>query len=363
MQYQRAALVIASPALTQREVEFTKSAWLAGLRPDQRTAQQMREVSVEFPLLSRDVVVVRCGGSVVTAAIATALVEPTPQRPKHGLLHFSVRRLHTERDSPAADGSTQKNLVAFLERLVRTGGVIDTAGLCVLPGQKVWSLTVDVTIMNDEGNCNDAAVWAVIALLMHHRRPELTVRGSSVIVHPPHEREPVPLSVQHTPLPFTFAITMAPTEREKALNHQRALSATGSSSGPQPSSGVGNSIDTASAFAIDGTSPQPLGVVVDPTTAESLAAASSIVVAINAEGQVCTVVKAEGCSIHLKDLNACIEAAGTLAPRVLDLIKVAMEAHDERRKTAMKGQFAWAQKRSGVGKVEQTCVKKIKTET
>nr|CCC90795.1 putative ribosomal RNA processing protein 45 [Trypanosoma congolense IL3000] len=160
MQPQRAALVIAGPALAQREVEFTKSAWLAGLRPDQRTAQQLREVSVEFPLLSRDLVVVRCGGTVVTGAVASALVEPVPQRPKHGLLNFSVRRLHTERDNPALSAAEERDLASFIDRLVRVGGVIDTAGLCVLPGRLVWSITVDVTVMNDEGNCGDVAVWA-----------------------------------------------------------------------------------------------------------------------------------------------------------------------------------------------------------
>ncbi|KEG06061.1 putative ribosomal RNA processing protein 45, partial [Trypanosoma grayi] len=194
MLHQRAAQIIASPALRQREVEFTKSAWLAGLRPDQRKPQQLRDVTVEFPLLSRDVVCVRCGGTVVTAAVACTLVEPYPYRPKHGMLEFSVRQPHTERDSTGRAAELKK-LAAFLERLLKAGGAIDTESLCVLPGRRVWSLRVDVVVLNDDGNAADAAAWAAVAVLLHYRRPEVTVRGDTVTLHAPHEREPVPLAL------------------------------------------------------------------------------------------------------------------------------------------------------------------------
>ncbi|KAG8346659.1 3' exoribonuclease family domain [Trypanosoma vivax] len=341
---QRTAQTIASPALSQREVEFTKSSWLVGLRPDQRTAQQLRDVVVEFPLVTRDVVVVRCGGTVISGAIASNLVEPMPQRPKHGLLHFSVRLLQTERESPTATALTQTKLAAFLDRLIRTGGVLDTAALCVLPGERVWSITIDVTVLNDEGNSSDAVVWAAIALLLHHRRPELTIRGNSITVHPPHEREPVPLSVHHTPLPFTFAVTMSLEEYERT---RRSITA----SHQHVHSAGGNSMPS-----------QALCVVVDPTTSEALAAASTIVVAINAEGQVCALSKSEGCCVQVAELNQCIEIASILAPRVLGIIHAAMEAHDGKRQMALKEQFAWAQKRNAVGRVEPESTKQLKTE-
>ncbi|RNF00499.1 ribosomal rRNA processing protein 45 [Trypanosoma rangeli] len=324
---------IASPALTQREVEFTKSAWLAGLRPDQRGAQQLREVKVEFPLLSRDVACVRCGGTIVTAAIACELVEPSPYRPKQGMLEFSVRQPYTERDS-GAKSRELKTLTAFLERLIKTGGVVDTESLCMLPGRRVWSVSVDITVLNDEGNVTDVVVWATVAVLLHYRRPELTIRGNSVIVHPPHEREPVPLSVHHVPLPFSFVVTMDPSDRNRLSRQHKD-------------------------------NKELLEVVVDPTVAEATAAASSVVVAVNAEGQVCSVSKSEGCCIHLNELNYCMETAALLAPRVLSLIREAMAAHDVRRQEALQGQFLWVQKRSGVGRdvaVPET-TKKARVET
>ncbi|PWV08218.1 putative ribosomal RNA processing protein 45 [Trypanosoma cruzi] len=333
MAHRCAFQTIASPALTQREVEFTKSAWIAGLRPDQRGAQQLREVNVDFPLLSRDVSCVRCGGTIVTAAIACELVEPFPCRPKHGIIDFSVRQPYTERDSSAKTAELKK-LTAFLERLIKGGGVVDTEGLCVLPGRRVWSISVDVTVLNDEGNVTDVAVWATVAVLLHYRRPELTIRGDSVILHPTHERDPVPLSIHHTPLSFSFAITMAPGDRNKLARGRRD-------------------------------SQEALEVVVDPTFAEATAASSSVVVAVNAEGQVCSVSKSEGSCIHLNEVNHCMETASLLAPHILSLIRDAMAAHDKRRQEVLKRMFLWAQKRSGVTRevTEPESAKKLKTET
>lgn len=61
--------------------------------------------------------------------------------------------------------------------------------------------------MNDDGNVCDVAAWASLCALQHFRRSELTIRGEEVTLHPPHERNPVPLLLHYLPLSFTFAIS------------------------------------------------------------------------------------------------------------------------------------------------------------
>ncbi|KEG07287.1 putative ribosomal RNA processing protein 45, partial [Trypanosoma grayi] len=100
----------------------------------------------------------------------------------------------------------------------------------------------------------------------------------------------------------------------------------------------------------------------DPTAAEAAAAASGVVVAVNAEGQVCAVCKSEGCCIGAAELSSCIEIATALAPKLLQQIRAAMAAHDARRQEALKGQFVWAQKRSGVSRAETEEAKRARTE-
>jgi exosome complex component RRP45 len=56
-------------------------------------------------------------------------------------------------------------------------------------------------------NLVDAANVAALAALMTFRRPDCTVGGDNsqdVIIHPPEEREPLPLIIHHLPIAFTF---------------------------------------------------------------------------------------------------------------------------------------------------------------
>ena len=80
---------------------------------------------------------------------------------------------------------------------------------------KVWSLRVDVHILDHNGNLADAASLSALAALLAFRRPEVTLEaggggggvgeGQQVVVHPPDVREALPLSIHHTPLAVTFA--------------------------------------------------------------------------------------------------------------------------------------------------------------
>ena len=80
---------------------------------------------------------------------------------------------------------------------------------CLL--KQVWSIRVDVHILDHNGNLADAASLSALAALLAFRRPEVTLEAGEsgevqqVVVHPPDVREPLPLSIHHTPLCITFA--------------------------------------------------------------------------------------------------------------------------------------------------------------
>ncbi|EPY34168.1 exosome complex component RRP45 [Strigomonas culicis] len=314
--YNRPAALAPEEVLLQRGIEFARKAWWVGLRADQRAAQQLREIRFEFPQLSRDVVEVFCGETVVVAKALCELVEPSPLRPKHGFLTFQCRQLFTARDG-AAKPKELRRLGGFLERLFRDH-VVETEGLCVLPGRRVWSVQVSVTVVNDDGNVRDAAQWATMAVLRHLRRPELTIRGDQIVVHPPHERDPVPLALHYCPVSCSFAV-------------------------PPPAPAA---LPTGAAAAGAG----PLRMLVDPTATETAAAACVVVTAINAEGMVCALERTEGCDVPWETVQECIAVATTLTPAIAALMEEAMREHEARRKETLRSQFLWAQKRLGVGR-------------
>lgn len=329
--FYRPAAPVPAEALQQRNVEFTRTAWRVGLRPDQRADSQLRELVVDYPLLTREVAQVRCGGTTASATVSCELVEPSATRPKHGFFEVHVRQLLQERDSLSKPKELRR-LGAFLERLLK-GSVLDTEGLCVLPGRRVWSVCVEVLVLNDEGNAADVAQWATMAALLHYRRPELTIRGETITVHSPHERDPVPLTLHHVPLCCTFALTL--DERRLALEARAAaVKLAGSGSSPaekkEPTAGA-------------------LLTVVDPSLEEAAAAACTVVVAVNSEGQVCTVEKGEGSDASWPLLQSCVNTATEIVPCILETMHSAMKEHDARREKAMKAQFLWVQQRGGVG--------------
>lgn len=337
----RSAVPVPADALLQRNVEFARGAWRAGLRPDQREAHQLRVVEIEFPLLSRDTVQVKCGNTVATAAVTCDLVEPMPFRPKHGFFEVHARQLLHERD-PLDQPREVKQLSMYLTRLL-AGSVVETEGLCVIPGRRVWSIDAEVIIWNNDGNIHDVAQWAVMAALQHVRRPELTIRGDEVVLHPPHERDPVPLSLHHVPLSFTFAVCANPQQVRLAARAAALRRADAGLASAAKDGGDHEAEEEAPSW-----SSEALQVVVDPSLEEAAAAACTVSVAVNAEGHICSLEKAHGCDVSIEYLQQCMDIALQLAQPLLRQMKESMEAHDVKRRAAVRSQFLWAQQRLGI---------------
>jgi exosome complex component RRP45 len=281
--------------LISNESSFVEEALAVGLRIDKRQLLEMRPFAFEFPFATRGRCVVRLGDTCVNAAVTCELVDPAPYMPKQGFLDFSVRGCDGTRGGDSAE------VARALEQQLKTGGAVDMESLCVLAGRKVWSVNVAVTVLNDEGNVIDAAMWAAIAALRHFRRPELTIQHDTVTVHAPKERDPVPLIIHHTPLSVTAAVM------------------------PQQQ------------------------LVVDPLLPELAAAGSSAVtVALNEELQVCAVHKQRGLPVPYGVVKAVLAAAKGLVPQIAAAMNEAMAEDEKKRKAATLAQFEWAQKRTGV---------------
>lgn len=99
---------------------------------------------------------------------------------------------------------TEVLLSRLLEKTIRRSGALDTESLCLIAGQKCWSIRVDLHVLTHDGNLLDTACFAVIAALRHFRKPETSMEGETLTVYTPAEREPVQLSWLHSPFCVTF---------------------------------------------------------------------------------------------------------------------------------------------------------------
>lgn len=111
--------------------------------------------------------------------------------------------------SPAFGGRVSSHGVEIgriVERGLRESGAIDTEALCIVAGEKVWSVRLDMHVLDDFGNLTDCCSIGAITALHHFKRPDVTISGEAVVIHPTKEKEPVSLSIHHMPISITFAV-------------------------------------------------------------------------------------------------------------------------------------------------------------
>ena len=73
----------------------------------------------------------------------------------------------------------------IIEKALRRSRAIDTEGLCIVAGEKVWQIRIDLLFLDHDGNLIDCAAIAAITALLHFRRPDVTVLGEDVTIVSP----------------------------------------------------------------------------------------------------------------------------------------------------------------------------------
>lgn len=107
--------------------------------------------------------------------------------------------------TPLRQDQTELLLSRLLEKTIRRSGALDTESLCIVAGQKCFHVRADLHVLDHDGNLVDASCLALVAALMHYRRPDVEVKGEEVTVFDTRERDPVKLSMQHQPFCVTFS--------------------------------------------------------------------------------------------------------------------------------------------------------------
>lgn len=121
----------------------------------------------------------------------------------------------------------------MLERALKDSEALDTESLCIVGGERVWQINCNVNVLDGSGgNVIDACLLSVISALKAFRKPDVSVVPASIdeptdaptkgfnlplaagparpnvniLVHHSNNREPLPLSLHHTPITVTLGI-------------------------------------------------------------------------------------------------------------------------------------------------------------
>ncbi|KAJ7286705.1 hypothetical protein O6H91_Y320500 [Diphasiastrum complanatum] len=278
-----------SMRISMNERDFIEAAVHQGFRVDGRRLLDSRPLRITF--LGQDgTVEVQQGRTRILAIMSAQLDAPSLDHPNEGSL-----AIFTE-FSPMADPSFEPGrprelaveLGRVIDRGLRQSRALDTESLCILTGDTVWALRLDLHVLDNCGNLLDAANAAALAALLSFQIPANILGGidsqQEVIIDPAKVKELHPLTLHHWPVAVTFGFY-----------------------------GEGKV------------------QLLDPNLKEEAAMQGRMTLTLNGHGEICSIQKAGGVGLTTKEIMSCLQVACTKASSMIDIIKRAVETHNEER--------------------------------
>ena len=193
-------------------------------------------------------------------------------------------------------GEDEVLISRIIEKAVRRSGALDIEGLCIVAGSKCWAVRASVHFLDCDGGFVDASCIAVMTALLHYKKPDITVHGEKIIVHPVDEREPVPLGILHIPICVTSSF-FNPLDAEQNMKGEENSEI----------------------------------VLVDASLKEELLREGVLTVTLNKNREVVQVSKAGGLPMDAMTLMECCHKAYDITERITDQILGAVKEDNAKR--------------------------------
>ena len=185
------------------DVDLVKEIIRNGKRIDGRAFDKYRKITIEpdFVTSAEGSARVRLGDTEVVAGVKMDVGEPYPDSPDEGVLVVSAEfvPLASPEFESGPPGEDAIELARVVDRAIRESKAIDFKKLCITEGEKVWSVFVDIDILDNDGNLIDAAGLAAVTALLNTKIPDI------VDEKPVHEKKgKKPLPMKGIPISTTF---------------------------------------------------------------------------------------------------------------------------------------------------------------
>ncbi len=146
-----------------------------GKRPGERGFEEYRKITLEPNVLTsaEGSAKVRIGDTQVLVGVKFGVGMPFADRPKEGVLSTNAELLPlaspTFESGPPDERSIE--LARVVDRGIRSAEVVDLESFFIEEG-KVWSLFIDLYVLDYDGNLIDAAALAAMSALLNARWPK-----------------------------------------------------------------------------------------------------------------------------------------------------------------------------------------------
>lgn len=232
-----------TPNITRERI---KKYLAEGKRFDSRTPFQFRDIVIE-PKASKNAegsVRVKLGKTEVIVGVKMGMSTPYPDSPNEGTMMVTSELLPLS--SPRFEYGPPRfpaiELARVVDRAIRESKFIQFDKLCIVEGEKVWTVFIDIYTINDDGNLQDAASIGALAALKNAKIPKYDEKEEKVL-YGEWTDESLPV-LKELPISMTFhrigdSFLIDPTREEEDVSEVRLT--VGSTAGIISSMQKGNS--------------------------------------------------------------------------------------------------------------------------
>ncbi|XP_046852927.1 exosome complex component RRP43-like isoform X2 [Xenia sp. Carnegie-2017] len=267
---------------TAQPLEYYRKFLSENIRPDGRDLLQFRNTVVNIGSIAtaEGSCIVKLGNTTVVCGIKAELANPKSDYPKWGFIvpNIDLSALCSPRFRPGPPSEQAQVISQFIADTISNSKMIDLEALCIMEGQLVWCLYVDLVCLNYDGNIVDASIIAMLGAIYNTRLYEIFIDEEKNVPVPSDEKQRS-LIVKEVPVASTFAV-------------------------------IDNSL-------------API-LIADPTDDEESLASGVITIVATTENKLCSLHKPGGRPLPAATLRHCIEEAKKRAKNVHNLIEAAL---------------------------------------
>jgi exosome complex component RRP42 len=205
-----------------------------GKRLDGRNLDEIRPVEIELDIIKKanGSAKVKIGDSEIVAGVKVETGEPFEGLENKGALILSAEVLPTASPyiEPGPPDEETVELARVVDRGIRESEMIDLDKLVLIPGKVVYTIFVDCSIINADGNLFDATSYAVVSALISSRIPVFEIQDDGKAADTGKTQDPpittMPVSI--TAVRIGETVILDPTAEEEACMDARITITTNS---------------------------------------------------------------------------------------------------------------------------------------
>ncbi|MCD6535619.1 MAG: exosome complex protein Rrp42 [Thaumarchaeota archaeon] len=173
-------------------------------RIDGRHPKSLRSITIQTDLIAKadGSALVTMGGTKILTGIKVEVGSPFSDRPDEGIFTVNAELLPLASTSfePGPPDERGVELARVVDRSLREGKALDLKKLCLIEGEKVYVLFIDIYVLDYDGNYFDPALISALAALATLKIPKYEVVNGEV------KKTGETFRLELTSLPFTVMI-------------------------------------------------------------------------------------------------------------------------------------------------------------